>query len=155
MLKISQKLIVLTLLTIAWIATIVSYLSIKAKYSGIEHWPSVPATIIENTSETVTKRVDSEYYGTKYYKTRIGKVTFEYTVNNQKYLAERASPNHSYLYENTDTANPTAYYNPKNNNIAVLINEKYDGEMLLGLIFTIPMFTIAFWLIMHCIFRTW
>ncbi len=130
-----------------WLALLTHFLIQRSRFSEITHWPSTPAQITEQVTETRPVDINSKYRGPRFFDEVTGHVTYNYQVNGAQFVSHLASPNRSYLTEDFTQQAPLAYYNPNNPSIAVLIPESYQGAFYRKIIVATPLILLALLLI--------
>ncbi len=108
-----------------FLSTAGAYIRNCVRYDGVEKWPSVSATILDQTGYRATYPMWTKYSGSQTIDTRA--VHFSYSVDGREYRGDRASPDGGGLDAPVPLELWRAYYDPAAPEIAVLIPWPYHG----------------------------
>jgi hypothetical protein len=127
-------------ISVTFIGSSYVYLRNHWRYSQVESWPSVPATVQSLASYTTSTPFYNRWGGTSTFTQTHNNVRFTYTVGGVTYQGTRPSPDNEIPTLFTISVNgsqsripePRAYYLPADPSVAVLYPLPYQGIGLLG-----------------------
>lgn len=103
-----------------------TWLSRSITYQGVQNWPTVKATIVD-------QHENRQVFTTQYWNGAKAKaigdtyVAFEYTVDGRTFVSDRSTPDGGSAPLNPLRQEWKAYYNPSSPDIAVLAPIPYQG----------------------------
>ncbi|MCB1231288.1 MAG: DUF3592 domain-containing protein [Verrucomicrobiae bacterium] len=114
----------------------VSYFVKKARFAGIESWPSVEAEIVASGNDILTFPIEGPWVA-KSTSFDAGFVEFRYTVEEKSLVGRTATPDGGGLPYNPERKPWRAYYKPSDPGTAVLVPTPYQGtELLVWVVFS-------------------